>query len=569
MDRSSVGVGFFVYLGREVKMTNNLRKKVGIRGKAGENGERLVRTEHIRESGPSRFDLKKLAESQAKNGKQYSVYGLLIDSASTPQTIRNMPATLSYLERQMGAVTFEYLNKVGLNSYPNAMALWFNKQVHDLNRLVYDLPVKKADIPGHEKICYNYLNKEEFIMHFYEDAGYKTFLAEDWARGALLWPNCNGFYYQPTTHFNRPYQILLEESKKIMSERSRTCMEHHIELLDYLGKFIESYKGVPKFGWIWSSEVSHNYLIGSAHMDLDFRNFLLKHREELDNSFVFFMGDHGLRFGKYSRTPHGNFEANNAHLSISIPRELRSSTEIISRLRESSKKLQTHYDVFATLRDIVEFQPSKNYRDYEPMAAAFERGHSFLRHQPEMDRNCKTLGIPFAFCPCEYNTTRVDKTSKLAESIGRFLIAHIRKSLEKADIVYKCAPVVFETVLEVQAYEYMESKKSQLYHVTVKAAPPNNGTFKTVILKRGSPEDGFNEPSVFGIASRTVDRLDFYGASGNCAPYELAHFCHCIPFSTTTQAATRTATRTTTQTTTKFVTKEYDPFDVEPYDYLG
>lgn len=48
------------------------------------------------------------------------VHIIVIDSVSMSQFFRSMPITTHYLRTEMDAVVFPYLNKVGLNSRPNA-----------------------------------------------------------------------------------------------------------------------------------------------------------------------------------------------------------------------------------------------------------------------------------------------------------------------------------------------------------------------------------------------------------------------------------------------------------------
>ncbi|CAD6184893.1 unnamed protein product [Caenorhabditis auriculariae] len=470
-------------------------------------------------------------KDQTASGKFYSVYVLLIDSISTQQTIRNMPATLAYMEKQMKAITFPFVNKIGLNSYPNAMALWFNKQIKDNNQLVFDLPIKKADSPGYSKTCHNYLNKSEFIMNLYERKGYKTFLAEDWAKGAVVWPNCYGFQEQPTHHNMRPYHVLLEskQCRNLTQYQKKNCIEAHPILLDYLGQFAESYEGVPKFGWLWSSEASHYYVEQTVHVDLDFRNFLIDHRKEFENSFVILMGDHGLRFGKYAHSENGAFEAKNSHFTISIPRELRESTRLLDILRLNAQKLQSTFDVHATFRDIVMYQPEQAYSNYDPIAKATDRGHSLLRRQPEIDRNCKTLEIPFSFCMCKFEMKNVTTFSQVSKSIGSYIIGIINKGLKEANMTNKCEPVILNKALDIRSYKYSKEGRYQVFKATIKAAAPHNGIFRAHIRKSDPTDPSL--PPTLDLVSDSIERLDKYGNAGSCAPYAVGHYCHWRPSS--------------------------------------
>ncbi|KAK6028493.1 hypothetical protein OSTOST_05457, partial [Ostertagia ostertagi] len=73
----------------------------------------------------------------------------------------------------------------------------------------------------------------------------------------------------------------------------------------------------------------------------------------LDNSFVFFIGDHGPRFGRETRTSFGRHEANNPFLYMTVPKWLRNS-EMFKVLKAKEYELITPHDIHATLKDILE-----------------------------------------------------------------------------------------------------------------------------------------------------------------------------------------------------------------------
>ncbi|KAK6018642.1 hypothetical protein OSTOST_15765, partial [Ostertagia ostertagi] len=74
---------------------------------------------------------------------------------------------------------------------------------------------------------------------------------------------------------------------------------------------------------------------------------------KLDDSFVIFMGDHGLRRTDITRTKLGSLEINNPMFSMSVPKSLRENTDVLSILRENAARLQTPYDIRATLLDLL------------------------------------------------------------------------------------------------------------------------------------------------------------------------------------------------------------------------
>ncbi|VDM67185.1 unnamed protein product [Strongylus vulgaris] len=231
-------------------------------------------------------------------------------------------------------------------------------------------------------------------------------------KGTLNWPNCWGFKDQPTDHYMRPFQVALEKevSKALKNTySSKNCIEQHRDILRYLQDFVDAYDGIPKMGWIWLSLLGHDHESGVIRADPDFLRFLLHNKKKLDDSFVIILGDHGLRGGRVTHTDLGSLEVNNPLFSISIPKKLRRETDILKTLQENAARLQTHFDIRATLLDILKYQPSVNYTDREYIAMEGEYGSSLMRKQPDEERTCKTLFIPLPYCTCRYPVKEVKR----------------------------------------------------------------------------------------------------------------------------------------------------------------
>ncbi|GMR43295.1 hypothetical protein PMAYCL1PPCAC_13490 [Pristionchus mayeri] len=213
-----------------------------------------------------------------------------------------------------------------------------------------------------------------------------------------------GFEKQPTTNNFRPFQLRLNNKTRAM-ERSMSkdhCFEPHLFLNEYLEQFIRAYPDSPKASLIWPSYFAHDYPDDPFHADKQYLRLFERNREEFDNSFVFFMADHGLRVGWLSRHPDGKRDVNNPMLMISVPRRMRENKYLIANLKKNSGELLTMFDTHATLVDIVETLSGRVQADFSKTAMKPElKGTSLLRPLPQITRNCKTLPIPPQYCLCE------------------------------------------------------------------------------------------------------------------------------------------------------------------------
>ncbi|GMR33358.1 hypothetical protein PMAYCL1PPCAC_03553, partial [Pristionchus mayeri] len=345
-----------------------------------------------------------------------SVFIFVLDSVANSQALRSFPKTVSLLEHEFDAVNLRHVNKVGENSHPNGVAFLLGKLESDLDRGIFGMGKERGNW-NRTYACGLYLDDEPFILKEFIKKGYKSLMAEDWALGVFNWPSCKGFKKAPVTHYMRPFQIYyeqnLKQSRKFMGDEQ--CLEYHAHLLNYLKKFMNAYKVSPKISMIWASELGHNDNDRLFHADVQLFKFFREHRKMLDKSYVFLMGDHGIRWGSVLDTYIGQREINNPMMFVSVPRHLKERVNPL--LRENSGKLLTSFDIHASLIDILN----------EPHLQAVDgpsglRGNSFFRTLPSGkqgrvalesmnkkitgERSCRTFPIPVQFCLCEWNMTK-------------------------------------------------------------------------------------------------------------------------------------------------------------------
>ncbi|RCN44465.1 hypothetical protein ANCCAN_09532 [Ancylostoma caninum] len=401
---------------------------------------------------------------------RHDVYILIIDSTSSFMAKRSWPKTLKYLKEQVEAVQMEFLNKVGDNSRPNGFPLAFGKSIEGGSRDLVGLPPLVPDW-NDTAICHEYLDGYSYHLLDYRKEGYKTMIAQDYDVGMVYYPNCIGFNKSEADHTWRPFDIRRAESVNFKKGLVESCSERHLEMLEYLEKFMHSYHGTPKIAQVWPTTLAHETLKDLFHSDDHFLAFFQKNKKIIDKSFFFFMGDHGPRREGIGELRLGQYENLNPFLMVIIPAVYR-NTAIHTQVKKKTHELMTNFDLHATLMDILKLQPASNftdvtYRDMMPIS----KGSSLLREW-RGPRNCRTLPIPSQYCICQYNKTEVTQ-DELKLKLGQFLANQLNFHLFTQNLSERC-----------QAQHYNRSSSimeirdggSKLYDAAVYLSP-SNGLF--------------------------------------------------------------------------------------------
>uniref|UniRef100_A0A0R3RNS6 Bis(5'-adenosyl)-triphosphatase n=1 Tax=Elaeophora elaphi TaxID=1147741 RepID=A0A0R3RNS6_9BILA len=168
------------------------------------------------------------------------------------------------------------------------------------------------------------VKRNETVTYDFVDQNYASIMVEDWI-GAFSWPNCTGYGEPPTDHYSGA--LILRSTADISYDDAEIfnshfyggeCQERYHKLIDYVDKFLDEYNGISKFVIIWLTMIAHDSASGLYRTDKYFADFFRRHISNLENSFVFVMADHGLRFGHIRETPIGEIEDNNPLLMASL-----------------------------------------------------------------------------------------------------------------------------------------------------------------------------------------------------------------------------------------------------------
>uniref|UniRef100_A0A7E4WAP5 Sulfatase N-terminal domain-containing protein n=1 Tax=Panagrellus redivivus TaxID=6233 RepID=A0A7E4WAP5_PANRE len=465
-----------------------------------------------------------------KEVKKPDVHIILFDSVSESQFIRSMPKTRHYLREYYDAVSFRYLNKIGVNSRPNGLALLMGKALYPIKQSPMSVGYESDFV--NKSDCNKGLDSEQFISFQYQEAGYKTLMSEDWALGVFNWPSCKGFKDTPVDHYMRPYQLRVEGNKYKTNLLRKSiykgvCRDSYAPQMEYLQDLLEKFPDTPKFTITWMSYVAHDDINGLFHADDYFYNFFKDNNPKLNNSYMFIMGDHGMRFGQVRKTSVGEREDNNPFLFMALPGSLRGDNELLATVRNNAHQLISHYDLYATFADIVAPHRPQNSKK------VILRGSSVFKPLPQ-PRTCDRLRIPFEYCICENKKKQIANDAAPGREAATLMVEKMNKVIQTdQNLKDRCAKLSLSNV-SVVVEQFQFEGNLTIYQVTYKVLP-GNGQFWGYIGQNVKTTE-------LKVLSDRFPRLDSYDKTAFCAKKSsFAGYCYCkslLPSSTTTTTTT-------------------------------
>lgn len=343
-------------------------------------------------------------KSESENQLSVVLFGL--DSVSRSCAIRKLPKTFKYLTETLQAYDLKGLMKVGENTLPNIVPLLTGRRVWTPEVPITDYSKEPFD-------------DFPLIWRNFSDLGYVTFLAEDMADISTFNYLTRGFVNPPTDHYMRPYYLGLSEMHKIHSKlgyvfrflesrninlqkSSYLCYgdkSHHSIQIEYVKKFLQTYKGKRRFLHSFLAEISHEYQNFLSYGDEDFLDLLkwMHNEGHLNNTLMVFFSDHGARIDEIRNTFVGRIEDRMPLVTIYLPKHIKQKyPELDINMQQNIKRLTTFFDLHQTLVDTLQgnFQsPTVSYYEGKP------RGISLFRQIPA-SRSCADAWIPEHYCAC-------------------------------------------------------------------------------------------------------------------------------------------------------------------------
>ena len=181
----------------------------------------------------------------------------------------------------------------------------------------------------------------------------------------------------------RPFWNRLSGDKKLFGNVTLGKCRRDFEIaLDQHLEILKTYNGsrVPLFLYSWLTQLAHdnnNNLFWADHYFLD---YFKKAKPFYGNTVLFFLSDHGSRFGAVRNAGEiGRLEHDKPFITLTIPKRLRQQ-QIIRNFEANSKVLTTHYDVHATLMDLLTLDNhfDQDFSNPRPDETNAGRGYSLL-----------------------------------------------------------------------------------------------------------------------------------------------------------------------------------------------
>lgn len=268
----------------------------------------------------------------------------------------------------------------------------------------------------------------------------------------------------------------------------------------------------PLFSYSWLSETAHDDVGGGKRVDKYFHDFFTKMESDgiLNNTAVFFISDHGFRFGSFRGTELGSYEDMLPYGFVLMPDWYYDANPFaLDNMRVNSRRLVTVYDLYATLLELAEpWSESRVIRT--------ANGYSLLSNKIPSDRSCEDAGIDFQFCSC-FEPQPLDSNGDLSRSLADSAIADLNMRIQRNNATAVCREWSLDEVHSMWRLS-QGNEWTDYYKTTLQTSPP---ALFELAAQRQHSDQGWKLLS-------DVDRIDRFDTHAWCVEgtsYE--KFCYC------------------------------------------
>ncbi|XP_042893916.1 uncharacterized protein LOC122267820 isoform X1 [Penaeus japonicus] len=444
-----------------------------------------------------------------QRGDMLSVLIMGIDSVSRANMRRNMPKTFHFLKDELGALDFQAFNKVADNTNPNMAASLMGLTEKELTETCQPKRTKFDDCP--------------LIWKNFSDAGYITVYGEDDPYSGSFHYNRYGFLKEPTDFYNRPYMLVSHSYTRHNAGKKGSfvlCLggEKSISVIhDYSLAVADTFRDTPYIAYYWNTGITHDEVEWASATDVPSLEYLRKLNESgvLDHTILFFISDHGIRFGDIRQTYAGLLEERLPYFFVLFPPWFREKyPEAWKSLSTNTKRLVSNFDFHVTLNDIL----VRGYENDTKSLPAILHGQSLFKEIPD-SRSCEDATIPEHYCTCE-RSQQVEAGHPRLRKAAEFVVNQLNYGM-----------AVFPECIQLRVSEVIRGRMGQSRKsVRPNEAPKTNTisvTFTTLPGKAAMEATVRQYQENFELTA-DVSRINKYGNQSHCIsdPF-YARYCYC------------------------------------------
>lgn len=307
------------------------------------------------------------------------------------------------------------------------------------------------------------------IWSKYKKSGYVTAHGEDHL--PEIYKIKNQLRALPTDHYTRPLFLLGERGEgNIVCVKKNSAALH---ILSYADQFVKVYKNEKIFGFFWMMSYSRN----PNHRPILLQNHLTQFFEKLNSSgamnstIIFFLSDHGIRFGKLKIPVASHYDDKLPMLFMWYPQSFRKRfKKAYENLQLNQHRLTTHYDVHSTLWNILKFS-NKNVKIIPPEACP---RCSSLFKEKSVNRNCEDINGSEKWCSCHV-LNAVNSTDIAATLVPDLLLFKLAQ---------KESYLKIKSILRHHWYKNNYDKSNVTYHVIAIHVIPGDVQYEATIKRQ-------------------------------------------------------------------------------------
>ncbi|KAH9524031.1 hypothetical protein Btru_047957 [Bulinus truncatus] len=469
------------------------------------------------------LDMLKQKKRQVESRPEETLNVIMVgmDGTSRHQMMRGMNQTYTFLMDELKSFDMTMYNQIGKNTFPNYVPLFSGYTEDEIERW------------WHRS---KHLDPLDTVWRDYTNAGYRTLYTEDFPSIGGFHFSKQGFLFPPTTYYSHPICVAMEKDKDLWRSGSH-CAGNTPEVdfhFDYILRFLDSFPDSPVFSTSFFTKLTHGDMSNNHRVDLNTYRFYktLRERGHLNKSLLITYSDHGPRWGPIRATLNGMIESRAPYAVFSFPGWfIEKYPDVARNLKINTRRLTTHYDTHATLRDLLYFKSSGEI-PFVPR----RHGISLLREIPK-NRTCTDIPIPMEFCLCDQQTMEeMSVNSNVSVGLAETVVREVNSKRNKT----MCAELSLKAILSVTIIKLpiLVSSDKRLFKVKVQATPGGaiyEGTVRATIR---SDEDLLGHLDLMRTGNRknqsdvtvgdSIDRLNLYRKQAHCEPDStLKPYCFC------------------------------------------